>query len=144
MAALNHRDINIMAYIANTPSAYVGQSVGNGQCVAYTQKAANMPRTVAWRRGALVKGNMSIAPGTAIATFDGNGRYGNHTDGSSHAAIYLGQDASGIVVLDQWMTHRTLANGQRVATPHAVSKRIIRFHKAPRAENNGDNYYVVE
>jgi hypothetical protein len=72
-----------MAYIAKTPLAYVGQSVGNGQCVAYTQKAANMPRTVAWKRGELVKGNMTIAPGTAIATFDADGRYGNHTDGRS-------------------------------------------------------------
>ncbi|QNQ21705.1 BPSL0067 family protein [Kosakonia sp. SMBL-WEM22] len=133
-----------MAYIASTPSAYVGKSVGNGQCVAYTQKAANMPRTVAWKRGALVKGNTSIAPGTAIATFDANGRYGNHTDGSSHAAIYLGLDASGIQVLDQWMTYKKLPGGERVATPHYVSKRTIRFHKAPRAENNGDNYYVVE
>jgi len=134
----------LMAYIASTPSAYIGKSVGNGQCVAYTQKAANMPRTVAWKRGALVKGNTSIAPGTAIATFDANGRYGNHTDGSSHAAIYLGQDASGIQVLDQWMTYKKLPGGERVATPHYVSKRTIRFHKAPRAENNGDNYYVVE
>lgn len=133
-----------MAYIASTPSAYVGKSVGNGQCVAYTQKAANMPRTVAWKRGALVKGNTAIALGTAIATFDANGRYGNHTDGSSHAAIYLGQDASGIQVLDQWMTYKKLPSGERVATPHYVSKRTIRFHKAPRAENNGDNYYVVE
>jgi hypothetical protein len=74
--------------------------------VAYTQKAANMPRTVAWKRGELVKGNMTIAPGTAIATFDADGRYGNHTDGRSHAAIYLGQDASGIQVLDQWVGHR--------------------------------------
>lgn len=133
-----------MVYIASTPSAYVGKSVGNGQCVAYTQKAANMPHTVAWKRGALVKGNTGIAPGTAIATFDANGRYGNHTDGSSHAAIYLGQDASGIQVLDQWMTYKKLPSGERVATPHYVSKRTIRFHKAPRAENNGDNYYVVE
>ncbi|WP_129232808.1 BPSL0067 family protein [Cronobacter condimenti] len=133
-----------MAYIAVTPSAYVGKSVGNGQCVAFTQKAANMPRTAAWKRGALAKGNTTLAPGTAIATFDADGRYGNHTDGRSHAAIYLGQDSSGIQVLDQWMTYKKLPTGERVATPHCVSKRTIRFHKAPRAENNGDNYYVVE
>jgi hypothetical protein len=131
-----------MAYIAKTPLAYVGQSVGNGQCVAYTQKAANMPRTVAWKRGELVKGNMTIAPGTAIATFDADGRYGNHTDGRSHAAIYLGQDASGIQVLDQWVGHRI--QGRLVVAPKPVSKRTIKFLKTPRIENNGDNYYVVE
>ncbi|EOL9052328.1 BPSL0067 family protein [Cronobacter turicensis] len=89
-----------MAYIAKTPRAYIGQVVDNGQCVAFTQRAANMPHTIAWRRGALVKGNDSIAPGTAIATFDQNGRHGNHTDGRSHAAIYLGQNAYGIVVVN--------------------------------------------
>lgn len=42
------------------------------------------------------------------------------------------------------MTYKKLPSGERVATPHYVSKRTIRFHKAPRAANNGDNYYVVE
>ena len=46
---------------------------------------------------------MALRPGTAIATFDPDGRYGNHTDGRSHAAIYLGQDATGIRVIDQWV-----------------------------------------
>ena len=133
-----------MAYIAKTPLAYVGQSVGNGQCVAYTQKAANMPRAVAWKRGVLVKGNMTIAPGTAIATFDPDGRYGNHTDGSSHAAIYLGQDASGIKVLDQWVGRHRDSQGRLVVAPKPVSERTIKFLKTPRIENNGDNYYVVE
>jgi len=32
-------------------------------------------------------GNMTILPGTAIATIDDDGRYGNHTDGRSHAAF---------------------------------------------------------
>lgn len=59
-----------------------------------------MPHTAAWQRGALVKGNVNMVPGTAIATFDPSGKYGNHTDGRSHAAIYLGQDATGIQVLD--------------------------------------------
>ncbi|ELY2641294.1 BPSL0067 family protein [Cronobacter sakazakii] len=129
-----------MAYIAVTPRAYIGKSVGNGQCVAFAQRAANMPHTVVWRRGALVKGNKNIVPGTVIATFDGNNHYGNHTDGRSHAAIYLGQDANGIQVLDQWIKH----DGAGMSIPHPVSQRTIYFRHAPRAENNGDNYYVVE
>jgi hypothetical protein len=68
MNALIHSGIKEMAYIAATPRAYIGKSIGSGQCVAFTQKAANMPRTAAWRRGVLVKGNTSIAPGTVIAT----------------------------------------------------------------------------
>ncbi|WP_458021615.1 BPSL0067 family protein [Kosakonia sp. BK9b] len=133
-----------MAYIAATPRAYIGQSVGSGQCVAFTQKAANMPRTVNWKRGALVKGNMNIAPGTAIATFDDNGQYGNHSDGRSHAAIYMGQDSTGIQVLDQWVGHGFDRSGAKVAVPKPVSQRTISFTPKNRAENVGGNYYVVE
>ena len=42
------------------------------------------------------------APYTAGTTFDASGRYANATDGTSHAAIYLGRDERGIQVLDQW------------------------------------------
>jgi hypothetical protein len=69
--------------------------------------------------------------GTAIATFDKNNRYGNKVDGTSHVAIYLGQDAVGIQVMDQWIGH-------------PVSERTIYFRSAPRAVNDGSNYYVVE
>jgi hypothetical protein len=41
-----------------------------------------------------------VAKGTAIATFV-DGRYPNNST-SQHAAIYLGQDETGIQVLDQW------------------------------------------
>lgn len=81
--------------------------------------------------GALVQGNVTIRPGTAIATFDDDGRYGNHSDGRSHAAIYLWQDSAAIYVLDQW-------------SGHAVSQRAIHFRSAHRSENDGRNYYVVE
>ncbi|GJL46409.1 TPA: BPSL0067 family protein [Citrobacter farmeri] len=123
-----------MAYIAATPRTYIGESVGIGQCVAFTQRAAGMPVTRNWRRGVLVKGNMSIVPGTAIATFDDNQRHGNHSDGRSHTAIYLSQDANGIHVLDQWMNHSVDRNGTRIAIPHHVSQRTIFFRNAPRAE----------
>jgi hypothetical protein len=120
-----------MPYVANNPKHWIGHSVGSGQCVAYVQKASGEPRTVSWQRGELVRGNNSIVSGTAIATFDQNGTYGNHTDGRSHAAIYVRQDANSITVLDQWSGHH-------------VSERKIHFHDAPRSENDGRNYYVVE
>lgn len=45
---------------------------------------------------------MDIAPGTAIATFDENGRY--PSGDVKHAAIFIGfsEGGSGILVLDQW------------------------------------------
>ncbi|EOI3442298.1 BPSL0067 family protein [Cronobacter turicensis] len=79
-----------------------------------------------------------------MATFEQRGRYGNHTDGRSHAAIYPGQNAYGIVVLDQWMGHFLDSNSRRVSKPHPVSERLIRFIPQPRLENVGDNDYVVE
>ena len=120
-----------MPYVANNPRHWEGHSVGSGQCVAYVQETAGAPLTSAWRRGALVQDNVAIRSGTAIATFNADGTYGNHGDGSSHAAIFLRQDGTAIYVLDQWWGH-------------AVSERAIHFRPAQRSENDGRNYYVVE
>lgn len=117
---------------------FLGKIVGTGQCVAFVQAACGAPPTALWKRGARVKG-IALLPGTAIATFDPpsvdhpNGRYGNYVDGRSHAACYLGQDATGIRVLDQWA-------GQ------PVHERVIRFkagHETTPA-NDGDAMYVIE
>lgn len=76
------------------------QLVGNGQCVALVHAAIVSPPSSAWHRGEQVIGNAPIRPGTVIATFDANGRYGNHVDGTSHAAICLRQTSAGMVVID--------------------------------------------
>jgi hypothetical protein len=72
-------------------------------------------------------------PGTAIATFDADGRYGNRVDQSSHAAILLGQhEDNSITVYDQWL-------GQ---APH---QRVIRNREgAGYAVNDASRYYAVE
>jgi hypothetical protein len=76
-----------------------------------------------------------LTPGTAIATFDPNGTYGNHTDGRSHAAILMASDPKlGLHVWDQWVGH-------------PVSMRWIRFQNgAPGVHpvNDGDAFYVIE
>ena len=51
------------------------------------------------RCGEQVKG-VKLAIGTAIATFDEKGRHINDSTGKSHAAIYLGQAAASIQMLD--------------------------------------------
>lgn len=110
---------------------FLGQSVGSGQCVALVQAAdPNVGLTRTWTQGAQVMGNTELKPGTAIATFDGSGRYANATDGSSHAAIYLGQNAQGIQVQDQWA-------GQ----PSQV--RTIRWNSGGTASNTGSAFHVV-
>jgi hypothetical protein len=101
-----------MSWIAASPSSYVGQSVGSGQCVAYLEQAARTPPTSRWQRGKLVKGS-KVPAGTAIATFDTDGTYGNHTDGRSHAAILHEELPEGLLVWDQWFKHPS--SGKRIA-----------------------------
>lgn len=89
--------------VASGYDQYLGQAVGTGQCVALVQAAdPGIGPTRNWAEGATVQGNAGLPVGTAIATFDGSGRYANALDGSSHAAIYLGQNAQGLIVEDQW------------------------------------------
>jgi len=126
-----------LAYVANVAKAktMIGKLVGDGQCVTFIHAAVAIPATSFWRPGPKVSGNLALALGTVIATFDPNGRYGNHLDGRSHAAIYLGQDAFGIRVLDQW-------KGRTVQPVHF---RTIRFkHGHGDKANDGDQFYVVQ
>jgi hypothetical protein len=118
-----------MSYVASDPGSYAGQVVGDGQCVAYVKAAASAPTTSKWAQGSTVK-NSHIATGTAIATFQ-DGKYQNDTGGNSHAAIYISQDASGLLVWDQW-------KGQ------AVHKRTIRFDDSKPPRNNGNAFSVIE
>lgn len=90
-------------FVAAGYGRFVGRSAGSGQCVALVQATnPELGPTRGWAPGAAVQPGGALQPGTVIATFNGAGRYANATDGSSHAAIYLGQDARGIQVIDQW------------------------------------------
>jgi hypothetical protein len=120
-----------MSWIADNPESYAGQRVGSGHCVGYVQEACGAPHTSRWRQGRKVRGG-DVAPGTAIATFDPSGRYGNHVDGRSHAAIFIEELPGGLHVWDQWLRH-------------PVSKRVIRFKGSEgRPVNNGDAFAVIE
>jgi hypothetical protein len=79
-----------------------------------------------WVPGDQVEGNLNLAPGTAIATFGSDGTYTN-THGQSHAAIYLGQDQTGIYVEDQWLGH---AASTRVI-PWTTSNPAARIQRTP-------------
>ncbi len=119
-------------FVAASWSQYSGQAVGSGQCVALVQAAdPSVGLTATWKQGAQVQGDASLTPGTAIATFNANGQYANALDGSSHAAIYLGQDSTGIQVLDQW-----------AGSPAAY--RTIHWSSATGlAANTGGSFYVI-
>ena len=123
-----------MSYIAKSPETYDGQVVGTGHCVPFVQAASGAPPTSRWTKGELVKGNLKVVAGTAIATFSDQGKYTNSMDGTSHGAIYVSQDAVGILVWDQWL-------GQ------PVHQRVIRFRGGAggaKPVNDGDCFYVIE
>jgi hypothetical protein len=119
-----------MAYICqDIEHRRLGKAVGSGQCVALVQAWCNAPNTGSWSKGIDVRGNDHlIQKGTAIATFE-NGVYPNRSSGN-HAAIYLGQDASGIQVIDQW-------SGQ------GSHRRTIRW-EGRGVSNDGDFFSVIE
>lgn len=131
-----------MPYIADTGETnalvQAKKLVGDGQCVALIHAVANIPATLSWRQGEQVKGNPHIMPGTIIATFDNNGRYGNHTNGTSHAAIFLRRTPSGIVVIDRW-------NAAEPANAHPPQERTIRLNSHfSKKVDQGEKYYVVQ
>src|SRR4051794_16300441 len=98
-----------MAYIYKDVDNLEGKTLaGSGQCVALVQVYTKAPLTSSWKEGVTVKGDTSIARGTAIATFVG-GKYPNQAHGN-HAALYLSQDAAGIQVMDQWKSKSTIAS----------------------------------
>jgi hypothetical protein len=132
-----------MSYVAGNPKKYIGISVGSGQCVALVQAAASTGQTGRWSRGELVKG-ATLSAGTAIATFDDKGSYISDTDGLSHAAIYMGQSAEGIQVIDQWVLRQKDDKGASVRTHKVAAERTIYFRNSTKPINDGRNYYVID
>jgi hypothetical protein len=129
-----------MAYVYAQVDDLEGTAkVGSKQCVALLQHYAGLPATGAWQEGRKVIGDMSVAKGTAIATFV-DGRYKSLPTGN-HAAFFIGQDASGMWVMDQWASD---------TSKPAVSRRYLRRKgQLPSGafvdpSNNADAYSVVE
>jgi hypothetical protein len=88
-----------------------GGGAYRGQCAQLTEALSGVGTTPTWKQGVQVRGNTSLAPGTPIATFNynwgGRARYGSEAQpvgvsGMSHTGIYLGQDANGLYMLNQW------------------------------------------
>lgn len=108
---------------------------GHTECVEFVRQATGAPPTYLWKRGKKVSTafHCEIPRGTAIATFDAEGKYPIDANGK-HAAIYLEHNAVGILVLDQWNDQ-----GQ-------VKQRRILFQrpKGTRRSNDGDTFYVIE
>ena len=106
---------------------------GNTECVEFIQQTLGAPSTAAWLEGKkITQGDLTPRAGTAIATFV-NGKYPQAGSTGKHAAIYLGQNGDGILVLDQWR-----AQGE-------VKQRTIRWNpSSPGASNDGKAFSIIE
>jgi hypothetical protein len=106
---------------------------GNTECVEFIKQTFDGPPTSLWREGDKVeKGNKSVLTGTAIATFI-KGKYPQTGSSGKHAAIYLDQDGTGIIVLDQWRTQGS------------VAKRTISWNpRDSNLSNDGNAFSVIE
>ena len=95
------------------------------QCVSLARAVMpDLPKAWEWEEGAKLTDRPAIAPGTAIATFDENGKYKSLAE-HPHTAIFLGYDSvngeNGIWVLDQGghqPAQRTFFPYDRLNTPH--------------------------
>lgn len=123
-----------MPTVTKSHERYAGKTVGNGHCVPFVREVTGLPPTAHWREGGSV---LEAEPGTAIATFDPDGTYGNHTNGRSHAAILIEVTEKGLQVWDQWV-------GRKVPAP-GVHQRLIYFRGGQGLPcDDGDSYSVIE
>jgi hypothetical protein len=120
-----------MPFTANNHEHLVGMA---GHCVPMVREATGLPPTAHWRRGARVQDVPDLPYGAAVATFHGD-HYGNRTDGSSHAALFLHHEERGAIrVFDTWVGR----NGG------AQERTIREKHGAGPAVDDAGRFYVVE
>jgi len=108
---------------------------GRTECAEFIRQATGAPPTISWRKGLKVADAKlgQILRGTAIATFDDNGKY--PIDGlGKHAAIYLSHSEANIQVLDQW-------DAQGEVKPRAIS---FKRPKGTRRSNDAKTFFVIE
>ncbi len=115
--------------------SYEGKAYLNSEnrteCVEFIRQTLGGPSTHGWLEGPkIVKGDLTILRGTAIATFV-DGKYSHLGRGNQHAAIYLRQDAVGIIVLDQF------------ATQGSVKERTIKWVPTKAGKSNDGNAFSV-
>lgn len=114
------------------------EKVGSKQCVALVKEYLKAPPTTQWVEGEVVFGNDSIKKGTAIATFV-NEKYESKSSGN-HAAIYISQDSTGIIIMDQWKDD--------LKKPKVSSRKLTKKGKKidgsyVNPSNNADAYSII-
>jgi hypothetical protein len=129
-----------MSYICTNWQAYEHGSKhfsGNGQCVVFVQHVTGAPNDHEWRPGLKVLGNGHLIPqGTAIATFNSEGKYPNMSSGN-HAALFVSEDGHSIKVIDQY-------HGKHSHHPGPSTYSHLGAGNDTNMTGDPDFYYVVE
>ena len=113
--------------------------VGGGECVRLLQHyIAGIGQVRQWRQGDPVIGNFGLTKGTAIATFK-NGLYQSLEHGN-HGALYISQDAGGIMVMDQWNS----PNKPLISSRYIRRRGKYENGEFVQPEDNADAFSVVE
>lgn len=129
----------LVSYVYAKAADLVGTpALGTRQCVALVKYYTKAPAASLWKEGAEVRGNLNLAVGTGIATFV-NGKYPNLPHGN-HAAFYIGQDATGIIVVDQWKSVKRPNIGRRTL----LFRGKLKNGEYLEPEDNGDAFSVIE
>ena len=126
-----------MPIVVHHPMQYANKAKkGTGECAVLPEEILGptpRPRVAHWKRGARVMDTAGLTPGTVIATFNSNGDYHFVQDQHlAHAALYVGHDAQGIVVVHQFKDSATIERHKYMIGPQA------------NHVQSADNYYVVE
>jgi hypothetical protein len=110
--------------------------VGSHQCAALVQLTVPIGLTATWREGIPVRGNDHlIQKGTAVATFE-DGFYPNRNHGN-HVAYYVSQNATGVVVIDQWSGKGSVSSRTMDFLGRTAAGRFV------DPSNNGDALSVI-
>lgn len=130
-----------MNRVLANPDACSGRSYanskGNTECVEFIKQTLAAPGTSAWREGTKLK---KLAAGerdpltegqpSQLSSVADTPQMGNT---GMHAAIYLGQNADGIQVLDQWRR-------QGKVLPRTIPWKVRR----PGLSNDGNAFSAIE
>lgn len=132
----------------------VGDGIYKGECAAIAQflvPGLGNAHVSQWRRGAQVKSQPALRPGTVIAIFDSNGRYigtsrHSHSDGVAHTALYVRQSAIGIEIVHQFKNSPYIKGalvrfGGQQAKGHRSG---VSTTGSGTPEDDANNYFVVE
>jgi len=128
------------------PNGPPSTSIGNGQCVAATAALTGVTAdTSQWTKGkpVVVDGAVdpSIRKGTAVATFDSNGRYYPNSSEKNSGTFMGGSTKGSFWLLDQWPA-RTDSSGNVIREDRPPGERPI-SPTGPWPSDNSNAYYVI-